>query len=303
MIRTNPRSASAERCLVEDLPSWLGAGMRELLPGMVIASVGRHGDVTGLDDRSRSILATEGDDWLLVSREMSLVRDGSSAVVSLQSRSTSYRGVLVWVGADLVVVAVPTGVLDPSAPPSDRLTGLPGRERIVDQPERLGSAAAALFVDLDGFKAVNDQHGHGVGDAVLAVIARRFERQVRRVDPLVRWGGDEFVAIVGTSDLRVVTAVAGRLIAAAARPVEVASTTHRLTCSIGIAVTPSLHDQCALVADADRAMYQAKRSGGNCWVLACSDTSSISLPPGAGRAPAGLPVTAQARPAPRDRRP
>jgi diguanylate cyclase (GGDEF)-like protein len=120
-------------------------------------------------------------------------------------------------------------------------------------------ATAALFVDLDNFKQVNDAHGHATGDTVLVEIARRLHTAVRPGDTIARLGGDEFVAVCEGIDVEAALAVARRLQDAIELPLRIDSLEHNLTASIGIALGDS--DPDALLADADAASYRAKAAG------------------------------------------
>lgn len=152
----------------------------------------------------------------------------------------------------------------------DALTGLPNRILFMD---RLGQALATvarqhrqfalMFIDLDHFKAVNDQHGHEVGDAVLQEVAHRLRRCVRRVDTVSRLGGDEFVVLLAdVGGVDQAAHVAATIMQSVARPVEAAGVPLRLSVSIGIAICPSDGDDPkTLLRHADVAMYHAKESG------------------------------------------
>ncbi len=156
---------------------------------------------------------------------------------------------------------------------SDALTGLSNRgaftedmELAVLRAQREGTRLALLFIDLDGFKLVNDSHGHEAGDAVLVEIARRFERTVRREDLLARWGGDEFACLLHESgDDDAAAEVADRLLGEAARPMP-APLEAGAGASIGIARLPAdATTPSALLSAADQALYAAKAEGGGVW--------------------------------------
>ena len=152
----------------------------------------------------------------------------------------------------------------------DQLTGLPNRVRVTEQLElelhrarRSGSAVAVLFVDLDGFKQVNDTLGHAAGDAVLAEVAGRLRVALRTGDLLGRHGGDEFVAVIPDLAPERAQAVAERaasdLAAAVRRPIEAAGRPLTLGASVGLAVFPrSGGDAEQLLGAADAAMYAVK---------------------------------------------
>jgi diguanylate cyclase (GGDEF)-like protein/PAS domain S-box-containing protein len=146
----------------------------------------------------------------------------------------------------------------------DPLTGLANRTLLRDRLQhalarRERGATAALFVDLDNFKQVNDAHGHATGDIVLVEIARRLHTAVRPGDTIARFGGDEFVAVCEGIDLEAALAVGRRLKDAIELPLAIGETEHHLTASIGVALGDS--DPDALLADADAASYRAKAAG------------------------------------------
>lgn len=123
---------------------------------------------------------------------------------------------------------------------------------------------AVLFVDLDGFKPVNDRHGHGVGDVLLSTTARRLERCVRRTDLVARFGGDEFTILLrGLTAKHVPQRVAKACVEALKVPFRIDGLDVRISASIGLALFPDHGTSVdALVAAADSAMYEAKRAGG-----------------------------------------
>ena len=158
----------------------------------------------------------------------------------------------------------------------DALTGLPNRALILDRTEQMLTRArrsnmqvAALFIDLDGFKDVNDSLGHGVGDQLLQAVAERLVVTVRESDSIGRLGGDEFVVLVDESTMDVgPELVAERLIDVLRAPFELAGVSAgplTLTASIGIAtgIRPSATE---LLRDADIALYEAKAAGKDCFV-------------------------------------
>ncbi|MDP3502585.1 MAG: diguanylate cyclase [Myxococcales bacterium] len=136
--------------------------------------------------------------------------------------------------------------------------------RAIAEGARTHERIAVLFIDLDGFKPVNDQHGHGVGDVLLATTARRLERCVRRTDLVARFGGDEFTILLrGLSDDAVPRRVAAACVKALAAPYRLEGLQVRVGASIGVALCPKKGTADTLVAAADAAMYEAKRAGGS----------------------------------------
>ena len=153
----------------------------------------------------------------------------------------------------------------------DALTGLPNRALVLDRAEQMlaragrqaGIVPGALFIDVDGFKHVNDNLGHAAGDQLLKVIGERLDRMVREQDTVGRLGGDEFVVLVESEAPQPsLDALAGRVIEALSRPVRLAPAGKMLsfTVSVGVAVgqyaTPD-----ELLRDADLALYAAKAAG------------------------------------------
>lgn len=152
----------------------------------------------------------------------------------------------------------------------DGLTGLPNRRSFGERLDTLLALArrhqhplALMFIDLDGFKAVNDTHGHAAGDQLLQVVAGRIQACLRDGDLLFRMGGDEFTVVLS----RVVVAddadvVARRVLAAVAQPVPVPGASAFVGASIGIALYPAdAAEPDALLRLADDAMYRAKAAG------------------------------------------
>lgn len=158
----------------------------------------------------------------------------------------------------------------------DELTGLPNRAMFMDalgrtrhRVERRRGVFYILFVDLDGFKLVNDSHGHRVGDLLLREVALRLRLCVREGDLMARLGGDEFVVLVEADDtLGDITVVARKILATLSPPCLIEDQTLRVTASIGIARYPHDGTELAeLMRHADSAMYEAKAAGRNTFRL------------------------------------
>lgn len=158
----------------------------------------------------------------------------------------------------------------------DPLTDLPNRVLFLDRlkmalarENRERSGLALMFVDLDSFKTVNDTYGHAVGDALLRQVAARLKRCVRSSDSIGRLGGDEFVALItylaNEADVHV---VAEKMRGVLSAPYDVDGTLISISPSIGVACRASHDDSFQeLLQSADDAMYQAKRGGGNRFVV------------------------------------
>jgi diguanylate cyclase (GGDEF)-like protein len=147
----------------------------------------------------------------------------------------------------------------------DPLTGLANRERfaaLVNRALQDGNRPAVAFIDLDGFKAVNDRFGHSAGDAVLRVTAERVRSVVRSEDVPARLGGDEFAVLLSTaSPAETAAAVAQRVRARLAEPFSVEGRTVIVGASVGLAFGDRQDDAETLMRRADTAMYAAKRAG------------------------------------------
>jgi diguanylate cyclase (GGDEF)-like protein len=153
----------------------------------------------------------------------------------------------------------------------DTLTGLPNRVLLADRIEQAmrkaddqGGMFALMFMDLDGFKPVNDAFGHYVGDLLLREVATRLRDNFHRSDTLARIGGDEFVLLVEVRDVDDVTAVAARQVALISKPFTVGDHELQVSVSIGIGLYPGNgQTQQELLMNADAAMYHAKSAGKN----------------------------------------
>jgi diguanylate cyclase (GGDEF)-like protein/PAS domain S-box-containing protein len=148
----------------------------------------------------------------------------------------------------------------------DPLTGLANRTLLHDRlhqalarSERKGAASGLLFVDLDNFKRINDEHGHAMGDAVLVQLGKRLQKTVRPSDTVARLGGDEFVVVCEELDEQSAIGLGQRLHEAIEFPLTVDGIEHRLSASIGIALGAT--DADGLLGNADAAVYRAKAHG------------------------------------------
>ena len=155
----------------------------------------------------------------------------------------------------------------------DELTGLPNRSLVRDrldqallQASRKGRGVAVVFIDLDGFKLVNDGLGHNAGDELLKVVGARMAACLRRADTLGRFGGDEFVIVLDelAGDALAITPVLEKIRLAVTEPVQICGHAVQVSCSMGVAVYPRDGDTpTTLMMNADAAMYRAKELGSN----------------------------------------
>lgn len=159
---------------------------------------------------------------------------------------------------------------------TDGLTGLPNRnefnnrlKRLLEDQRSTGGRFTLMYLDLDGFKQINDKHGHSVGDEVLMHVGMRISHALRNTDTVYRIGGDEFTVILpGLDDPKNAEIVAGKLIREIARPIACDSADCRLTASIGVVLHDDSHQTMEQMVDAaDKAMYAAKQAGANQYTI------------------------------------
>ena len=182
-----------------------------------------------------------------------------------------YRGV----GRDVTEIALSRERIA-SLAYTDPLTGLanrtslgPALEQAIERARRNRERLWGLFLDLDGFKAINDRHGHAAGDALLQEVARRIRRSLRASDVVARLGGDEFfIVLEQVHDVPAVERVVSKLVAELLRLYDVRGTKARLSASIGVSIFPDdAADAATLIEHADSAMYSAKQAGKNAYCL------------------------------------
>ena len=210
----------------------------------------------------------DGEDFVRGSREFEVaLRDGGALAISTSPISRD-DGTMVICFRDATGELRARRELEHRAM-HDTLTGLPNRELLMDRLTvalarlgRQGTAVGVLFIDLDGFKEVNDVHGHDVGDELLVSVAARLRREVRDGDTVARYGGDEFVVLC--EDLVRVEAaapLAQRLADAVAQPVSTGERLLVVRASIGVVVEQNPQTSAeALVKRADAEMYRVKHA-------------------------------------------
>ena len=189
-----------------------------------------------------------------------------------------YRGI----GRDVTEIAIARERIA-SLAYNDALTGLanrtslaPALEQAIERTRRHRSKLAGVFMDLDGFKQVNDLHGHAAGDAFLVEVARRLRRSLRASDVVARLGGDEFfVVLEQMQDTPGVERVVAKLAAEVLKPYELfGGVKARVSASLGVSIFPDdAGDAATLMAHADKAMYAAKRAGKNAFCVFSAGTS------------------------------
>jgi len=154
----------------------------------------------------------------------------------------------------------------------DILTDLPNRilffdrlHQAIKQSNRTGTKAAVIFIDLDRFKEINDSLGHDMGDRVVKLLAQRLQSELRKVDTIARFGGDEFIILVESiKDMSHVTEILHKLMKAMEAPFLINEHSLHLTLSAGVSVFPDDGNNAeVLIRNADTAMYRAKDDGRN----------------------------------------
>lgn len=168
----------------------------------------------------------------------------------------------------------------------DALTGLPNRRLLLDRlslslahARRNKTAMAVMYLDLDGFKQINDTLGHDAGDTLLRAVATRLASAVRQEDTVARLGGDEFVIALWELDHPdSVVNLVSKVIQAISQPYCIENRTVRITVSVGIGIYPDHgEDMETLMKGADRALYEAKRAGKNGYrIAACIEPTEIA---------------------------
>lgn len=158
----------------------------------------------------------------------------------------------------------------------DSLTGLPNRrafeerlDQAIARARRSKQTLAVLYVDLDGFKSINDQHGHAVGDQLLMEVSRRLQSCVRTTDTVCRLAGDEFTVILeGAGHMTEVDRICGRIVDKLSLPQELKGCAVAVSSSVGVAVWEMGETPDSVCVRADKAMYAAKHAGKGRYVLA-----------------------------------
>ena len=248
---------ASDSVIGQDALAWVNPAdvgpLREALSRLANAAANPSNDADVLNMRVRLRVPKQGERWIQWHGQRVDVDDGAHWIVT---------GIL----ADVTDNVVAQQTIEHRAH-HDVLTGLPNRAMLQDRAasaithaQQIGDNVALVFVDLDGFKAINDRLGHQAGDTVLRVIAKRLQQAVRRSDLVARLGGDEFVVLIanGATDVatdRVLEQIRSVFIAA----INVEDARVNVRASLGVARFPQDGGTLdALLASADRAMYAQK---------------------------------------------
>jgi diguanylate cyclase (GGDEF)-like protein/PAS domain S-box-containing protein len=244
----------------EALFGWLevelvGRPVAVVIPGLEVPVGGALGDLRwGPSDRMMETVRKDGE-TLPVDVSMSSATIGGQEMFTLIARDATFRKLY-------------EDQLEHQAT-HDALTGLANRKlfeellvRAVYRADRSGRSVAVLYLDLDGFKDVNDVFGHQAGDRVLSESARRLEGVVRPGDTVARMGGDEFVILCEQlAEPTDAEKIAARVVQAVGTPIPLASGVATVTASVGIALGETGETAASIVARADEAMYRMKQGG------------------------------------------
>jgi diguanylate cyclase (GGDEF)-like protein len=161
----------------------------------------------------------------------------------------------------------------------DPVTGLLNRAGFDGELERALAAGpcAVLFLDLDGFKGINDRYGHSAGDEVLKDVGARLSGLIRGDDALARIGGDEFAIVLNEAECPDAERIAARVVGELTRPIAVEGEPVTLTASVGVCVSHRGAQAGELLRRADQAMYAAKSTGGSDWRRATLDVAPAAI--------------------------
>ncbi len=242
-----------------------GFKRREMI-GMSLEKISK--DVLRGKSRIRRILA----DWTFRNFETTHFRkDGSEMLLEVNAALLSYQGqpAILSINRDITRRRLLEETIRQMAY-QDSLTRLPNRSLLSDRlqqalafAKRRDQKVTLLYLDLDGFKKVNDTHGHGIGDEMLRVLAARLRGQLRRSDTVARLGGDEFLVLLPDAGrARDGARIARKILADIRRPCLIGHRRLQVSCSIGIAIYPQDGRSAeTLLKHADQAMYEAKLAG------------------------------------------
>jgi diguanylate cyclase (GGDEF)-like protein/PAS domain S-box-containing protein len=262
-VRVNPTYADLVGRAPEDL---VGEPFSALLPpddrpdDAARVSLLLSGQQSTLQSERRYVMPDGRVRWVLHGVSVVPSADGGAGWFAVSAQDITERRGAEQDLRDLTAVLTERAVRDP-------LTGLANRglleERlraVLARDGRTGETTGVLFLDLDGFKAVNDDHGHLVGDSVLRTVAARLVAGVRPSDTVARLGGDEFVVLVEAATEDGVAALVHRLQDAVAAPMAIGDLDLKVGVSVGVALSVGgLLEPATLLARADRAMYDDKR--------------------------------------------
>jgi diguanylate cyclase (GGDEF)-like protein/PAS domain S-box-containing protein len=257
-VRANRTYATLLGREPEDL---VGVPLTEVLSGTTQAELARLADSRLPLQSEQSYAHPDGRQvWVLHGVATVDGEDGRPAWLAVSAQDITERRRVEQELRDLTATLTEQAVRDPLTSLANRALFEERLRGALSRDGRTGEATGVLFLDLDGFKAVNDRFGHAVGDRVLQAVAGRLVSAVRPADTVARLGGDEFVVLVQGASDRGLDALVQRLQAAVRLPLEVGSAQVQIGVSIGCALAVGGEaDPAGLVAAADADMYAVKR--------------------------------------------
>ena len=220
------------------------------------------------DDRDELMMAFSSDEEVR-NRELKLRgKDGEIiwGLVSISAIDINNEDMLLFAFSDVTPLKIAISEIQHLAN-HDALTGLPSLRLLNDridhaiaQAQRRDGEVAVLFIDLDGFKSINDTLGHNYGDYVLQVSSERLKTCIRDSDTDARIGGDEFIVVLETHDPERTLDIAGRVVREISAPIDTEAGFARIGASVGVSVFPTNgNDASSLIKAADAAMYVVKK--------------------------------------------
>ena len=259
-VRVNDTYADMVGRAPEDL---VGVALGEVLSGTGPEQIGRllAGDVPAVQSEQSYLQADETLAWVLHGVATVSGPEGRPTWLAVSAQDITERRRVEQELRELTAVLTEQAVRDPLTALANRALFEERLRGALSRDARSGDGTGVLFLDLDGFKAVNDRHGHAVGDAVLRATAERLAGAVRPADTVARLGGDEFVILVEVATEAGLQALVGRLERAVTGPIALPG---GLTLDVGVSIgyalsTGGADDPSGLLARADAQMYAAKR--------------------------------------------
>lgn len=261
LIRVNPALVALHGYHSED--DILRVGKK--FAGEVHVDAIHHANFKALLQKEGRVTDFESEIYRHLTRERIWISESTWLIFDQDGETIGYEGTVVEITERKRLEALIQNAAD-----HDAMTGLPNRARFNQVlNESLGEEMSfhLAYLDLDGFKAVNDSYGHGLGDDLLTAAARRFTNVMSSDEPVFRMGGDEFAIILYENDPTHVRNALGRIIDTLTRPFQLGDTTVEIAVSIGVAKSVANFSVSEILHWADTGMYRAKDIKGNAIVF------------------------------------
>lgn len=220
-----------------------------------------HANFKALLQKEGRVTDCESEIYRHLTRERIWISESTWLIFDQDGETIGYEGTVVEITERKRLEALIKNAAD-----HDAMTGLPNRARfnqVLNESLEGEMSFHLAYLDLDGFKAVNDSYGHGLGDDLLAAAARRFTNVMSSDEPVFRMGGDEFAIILYENDPTDVRNALGRIIDTLTRPFQLGDTTVEIAVSIGVAKSVANFSASEILHWADTGMYRAKDIKGN----------------------------------------